>query len=454
MKTGRRVAGLGVLVTATALVLTGCGGSSSSDEGGSGSSGQKVESISQEEIDEALQTPTKLTYWTWVDVKDSVALFEKEYPEIDVEVVNVGSGADEYTKLRAALKSGKGFPDVVQIGYDYLGSFMQTESLLNLAPYGAEDIAGDFTEAAWNQVSNDDGVWGMPQDSGPLGTLYRDDIFKKAGLDGAPATWADFATAAEVVRSKTDSYITNVPGNDMPQWLGFFWQAGVKPFDYTGGTEVGIAVNSPEAKEVISYWQDLIQKDLVSVDPDFTDEFYQGLASGKYASWVVPAWGPVFLEGTVADTAGKWRAGDVPQWNEGERVSGNWGGSANAVTAETENPIAAYKLAEFVNHDPESTQKLAEMSLFPTTTATLESEDFTSAESKFFGGQKVNEFFADVATTVSPDFSWLPFMDYANSSFNETLGTAISEKGDMVAALDAWQEELVTYAEQQGFTVK
>jgi multiple sugar transport system substrate-binding protein len=441
---------LGALAVSTAVLLSGCSGST-----GTGTD-QPAGAVSQEDIDKALSTPTKLTYWTWVDgIQDSVDMFEEKYPDIDVEVVNVGSGADQYAKVRAALQSGKGFPDVFQLGYDYIGSFIQTESLLDLTPYGGADLAEEFTDAAWNQVSNEDGVWAVPQDSGPLGNLYREDIFTEAGLDGAPATWDDFAAAAETIKSKTGSYITNVPGNDMPQWMGFFWQAGVQPFEYSGGTEVGIDLNSSGAQDVIAYWQDLVQKDLVSVDPDFTDEFYQGLAKGKYASWVVPAWGPLFLQGTVADTAGLWRAAEAPQWTEGAHVSGNWGGSSNAVTAKTENPIAAYELAKFVNTEFDSTIYLAnDVSLFPTTNETLTSPEFTDAESEFFGGQKVNELYAEIAETVDPNFDYLPFMDFVNSSFNETLGTAISERGDMLAGLAAWQDKVVAYAEQQGFTVK
>ncbi|MDD7833900.1 ABC transporter substrate-binding protein [Paenarthrobacter sp. AB444] len=449
MKTRKTAMLLGSITLASAIVLSGCGTSS---PGATPSTGP----VSQADIDKALDTPTTLTYWTWIDgVQQSVDMFKKKHPKIDVNVVNVGSGADEYAKLRAALKAGKGFPDVAQIGYDYLGSFQQTESLLNLAPYGGDKLKDQFTESTWNQVSNKDGVWAVPQDSGPLGTLYRDDIFKKAGLDGAPATWDDFATAAETIKSKTGSYITNMPGNDMPQWVGMFWQAGVKPFEYKGGTEVGIKVNSDEAKKVIGYWQDLIKKDLVSVDPDFTDEFYQGLAKGKYASWVVPAWGPQFLQGTVKDTSGLWRAAEPPQWTKGAHVSGNWGGSSNAVIAKTANPIAAYELAKFVNSELESTIHLAnDASLFPTTTKTLESAEFTDAKSEFFGGQQVNKLYAEIATNVDPNFDFLPFMDFANSSFNETLGTAITNRGDLLAGLDAWQDKLVNYAKQQGFTVK
>ncbi|KHK98793.1 ABC transporter substrate-binding protein [Microbacterium mangrovi] len=440
---------LGTIAVATAVVLTGCTPASSADT-------TTTKTVSQSEIDKAMNTPTTITYWTWVDgIQKSVDMFEKKYPKITVNVVNVGSGADEYSKLRAALKSGKGFPDVAQIGYDYLGSFEQTKSLLDLTPYGGAALKSKFTEAAWNQVSNKTGVWAIPQDSGPLGNLYRQDIFQKAGLTSAPATWDDFATDAATIKAKTGSYITNVPGNDMPQWIGFFWQAGVKPFSYSGGTKVGIDVNSADAKKVISYWQDLIKKDLVSVDPDFTDEFYQGLAKGKYASWVVPAWGPLFLQGTVKNTSGLWRAAEAPQWTAGAHVSGNWGGSSNAVMAPTKNAIAAYELSKFVNTDFDSTIHLAnDASLFPTTNDTLTSPQFTEAKSDFFGGQKVNKLYAGIAKTVDPNFDFLPFMDYANSSFNETLGKAITERGDLIAGLDAWQNELVTYAKQQGFTVK
>lgn len=440
---------LGAFAAAAAVVLSACSGTA-------GPVNTPAEKVSQADIDKAMTTPTKLTYWTWVDgIQESVDLFTAKYPAIEVDVVNLGSSTEQYPKIRAALQSGKGFPDVFQVGYDYLGSFLQTNSVLDLTPYGAADLKDSFTAAAWNQVANEDGVWAIPQDSGPLGNLWRKDIFEKAGLSSAPATWAEFAEAAATVKSKTGSYITNMPGNDMPQWIGFLWQAGARIFEYSGGTEVGINLNSDEAKAVTAYWQDLIQKDLVSVDPDFTDEFYQGLAKGKYASWIVAAWGPIFLQGTVADTAGLWQASEPPQWVEGEHVSGNWGGSTNAVTAPTENPIAAYELAKFVNTDFASTIHMAnDLSLFPTTVKTLESPEFTDAESAFFGGQKVNALFAEIASTVDPNFDFLPFMDYVNTAFNETLGTAIAERGDMVASLDDWQQKVVDYAKQQGFTVK
>ncbi len=441
---------LGASAVAAALLLTGCTAS-----GGGGGGGDQPPA-SQDEIDEALSTPTKLTFWTWVpDIQNEVDLFEEEYPEIDVEVVNVGQGAPHYQKIRTAIEAGEGAPDVVQMEYQYINSFALTESLLDLAPYGADELEGDYVDWVWNQVSKDGAVYGIPQDVGPMGNLYREDILAKAGITEAPATWEEYATAAEAVKSSTGSYITNFAPNQAGQVIGLLWQAGEKPFSYDGEQTVGVNVNSDRAKEVMAYWQDLVQRDLVSIDPDFTDQWYQGLASGKYAGWLTAAWGPVFLQGTAGETSGLWRAAELPQYAEGESVSGNWGGSSDAVLASTENPIAAYELAKWINNDKASTVKFAtEQFLFPPQNDVLEDPAFVDQEAEFYGGQKVNQLFSEISDTVDSDFDWLPYMDYAYSSFEDSIGKAIAEKGDLSAGLDDWQELLTTYATDQGFTVE
>jgi multiple sugar transport system substrate-binding protein len=449
-KAATTAAALAALAGISGFMITGCSPT------GSTPSGQNAAPVSQEEFDKAMQTPTKLTFWTWVpDVEKEVALFEKKYPESDVTVENVGQGLEHYQKVRTAVQSGDGAPDVIQVEYQYIPSFNLTDSLLNLRNHGADDIKDDYVGWAWNQVSDDEGVWAIPQDVGPMGNIYRTDIMEKAGVAKAPETYTEYAEAAKAVKEKTGSYISNLPTNDPAQVVGLLWQAGVKPFGYDGDKTVSIDVNNEKSKEVLAYWQDLIQKDLVSVDADFNDQFYQGLASDKYAGWLTAAWAPIFLQGTAEDTAGKWGAAALPQWEAGQNVSGNWGGSSDAVLKTTKNPIAAAELAKFINHDEESTTMFAnEQFLFPAAKSVLEDPAFTGNKVEFFGGQEVNKLFAGIADTVDTEFQWLPFTEYAYSSFNEKVGTVIGAKGDLGAALDAWQEDLVTYAKDQGFTVK
>ena len=100
-------------------------------------------------------------------------MFEKQYPEIDVTVENVGQGLDHYSKVRTASQAGTGGPDVVQLEYQFISSFAQTGELLDLTPYGAADLASQYVPWVWKQVLSDDQVLAIPQDSGPMGNLYR-----------------------------------------------------------------------------------------------------------------------------------------------------------------------------------------------------------------------------------------------------------------------------------------
>jgi multiple sugar transport system substrate-binding protein len=232
------------------------------------------------------------------------------------------------------------------------------------------------------------------------------------------------------------------------------WQAGVRPFSFDGQQTVKVDLASDQAKTIAKFWGDLVTSETASNDTDFTDSWFQGLANGKWATLPIAAWGPVFLQGTAGKTSGKWRAADLPQWDATSVVSSNWGGSTDAVLKLSKNQIAASQLALFINTDKESALMMAnEQFLFPALNEILEDPSFVDQEAKFYGGQKVNEKFAQISQTVTPDFQWLPFMDFVYTNFNETLGKAFADKTDPVAGLQAWQDACAKFAKDQGFTV-
>ncbi|MDK1344728.1 extracellular solute-binding protein [Streptomyces sp. 378] len=433
------------------VTLTACGGS---DSGGSSTSSKPV---SQADIDKAMQTPTELTFWTWVpNIDKEVALFEAKYPAIKVKVVNAGQGVPEYTKLRTALKAGSGVPDLVQIEYQAIPTFTITDSLLDLRPYGASTLKDEFVDWTWQQVSGSKGeVWAIPQDTGPLGMLYRKDIFDKHDIP-VPATWDEFATAARKLhKADPDVYLTNLASGQVAAWHGLLWQAGAKPYALSGKSDITIGVDDAVSRKLGAYWGGLGQEGVISTDPDFTDGWYAGFNKGRYATWITAAWGPAFLSGSAKATSGKWRAAPLPQWDASKPSSGNWGGSTTAVTRSTKNPIAAAQFAQFLNSDPASAKMFAtEQFFFPATKALLTDATFTGDAPAFYGGQKVNQVFADISSTVNSDFQWPPFLDQAATDWTETVGKSLADKTDTVRALGTWQSRLTAYAKSQGFTVE
>ena len=445
-----------LFLTATGAVslgaaLSACGG------GDSGSSGSPAKPVSQADIDKAMKTPTELTFWTWVpNIAAEVALFEKKYPAIKVKVVNAGQGVAHYTKLRTALKAGTGAPDLAQIEYQAVPTFTITGSLLDLSPYGAAELKDKFVDWTWGQVSGTGGeVWAIPQDTGPMGMLYRKDIFDKHGIQ-VPKTWDEFAAAARKLhKADPDVYLTNLSANEPAAWHGLLWQAGAKPYATSGKSTLSISVDDATSRKLGEFWGGLAKEGVISADPDFTDGWYSGFNKGKYATWLTAAWGPAFLSGSAKSTAGKWRAAPLPQWDAAKPVSGNWGGSTTAVIKSAKNPIAAALFAQFLNSDPASAKMFAtKQFFFPATKAMLADADFADDAPAFYGGQKVNQVFAGISDTVSPSFQWPPFLDQVATDWTETVGKSLADRSDTTAALGTWQSRITTYAKNQGFTVK
>ena len=432
------------------LALAACGGG-----GGTSTPAPAASKAAQSDIDKAMDTETTLTFWSWVpDLQNQVDLFEKKYPKVKVKLVNVGQGAPHYQKIRAAIKSGQGAPDVAQVEFQYIPSFTLGDELLDISPYGAAEIKPQYPDWVWSQVIKGEAVYGVPQDVGPMGLLYREDLLSAAGIE-VPKTWDEFAVAAEKYHAANPkSYLSNLAPSQAGQFIAYMWQLGARPFAFDGAETVTVNLASDAGKQVAQFWGDLSSKGLVSVDPDFTDSWYQGLSNGKYASWPTAAWGPVFLQGTAKKTSGKWRAADLPQWDIAKPASGNWGGSTDAVLKSSKNPIQAAMLALFINTDPTSAIRLAtEQFLFPPSTEILENPKFADQAPEFFGGQEVNALYTNISKTVGTDFAWVPFMDFVYSNFNDTLGKAMADRSDLVAGLQKWQDAVSGYAKAQGFTV-
>jgi multiple sugar transport system substrate-binding protein len=413
------------------MALAACGGGSSTSNG-----------------------PVTLTFWSWVpNIQSEITLFEQSHPNIKIKLVNAGQGAPEYTKLRTALKAGSGAPDLSQIELQYLPTFEQINGLVDLSQYGANSLKNDYVSWVWNQVSQGSKVYAIPQDSGPMGLLYRADIFQQYNL-AVPTTWDQFAQEAVTLHQKNPNiYLTDFAPNDGAWYTGLTWQAGAHPFN-VNGTKVSVNVNDAASQKVANYWGNLINEHAVQTTADFTNDWYTGLANGTYASWITAAWGPVFLSGIAAKTAGNWRAVPLPQWSAGQQASANWGGSTDAVTTQSRYPQQAATFATWLNHDQQSATMLVQKQfLFPTLNSVLNNADFVNAPSSFYGGQQVNQVFASASKQVDTTFQWSPFQDYVYTQWQDDFGQAINGKISFDQALQKLQSDTVAYAKSQGFSV-
>jgi multiple sugar transport system substrate-binding protein len=185
--------------------------------------------------------PITLEVWSWVGGLDKAAkLFEQAYPNIKVHVNNVGGGPSEYQKLQTALKAGSGGPDVAQIEYMFLPSFIVTDGLADLTKYGANDLKASFVPWTWGQVSPDGkAVYGIPQDTGPMALLYNKKIFDQYGL-AVPTTWDEFTQQAEKLAQASSGKVKmgNFFPTHAPWFISLAWASGAELFKTQGDSWV------------------------------------------------------------------------------------------------------------------------------------------------------------------------------------------------------------------------
>jgi multiple sugar transport system substrate-binding protein len=397
-----------------------------------------------------------LTYWSWDTFAPTLAkMYEKTHPNVTINVVNAGQGLAEYAKLRTAVLAHQGVPDIIDMEFPEMRTFETTKTLLNLSKYGTNSVANNFIPWVWGQVSANGQVYGIPLATGQMGLLYRRDILDKYGI-AVPTTYTQFAAAAAKLHAADPSAtLTNFAPNDYNAFMGLAWQAGARPFQQTGKDSWLINLTSPAMQKLVNFWAPLIANGTVSVDPDFTTGWYQGMSSGKYAGWLVAAWGPYFLTSVAKNTSGLWRAAELPQWTAGAHVSGNEGGGATVGYAGTKYPAEVSSFLKFTVLDANAAAYLAENQFrFPVTHAEMTKPAFLNQKVSFYGGQQVNKVFAKIATGVDTSFQWPPFNDYVGSAFSDTVSKAFANKEtNLLPALRAWQSAVVSYATKQGFKV-
>lgn len=431
-------------VAATALTvgaLTACSGGNAGGAAGG----------SADDIEKALEAGGEITYWSWTPSAEAqVKAFEAKYPKVKVNYVNAGTNTEEYTKLQNAIKAGSGAPDVVQIEYYAFPQFALSDSLLDLSSYGFADLKGDYATGPWGSVNFDGKLYGLPQDSGPMALFYNKSVFDQYGIS-VPTTWDEYVAAAEKLHAADPTKYITADTGDSGFTTSMIWQAGGTPFQ-TSGTDVTIDLQDSGSKKFADNWNRLIEGGLLSDTPSWSDEWFKGLGDGSIASLVIGAWMPGVLESSVKDGSGKWAVAPIPTY-DGKAVTAENGGGGQAVTKQSKNPALAAGFLKWLNNDDESLKIFAESGGFPSTTAQLSDPSFVDKKSDYFGGQQINQVLTQASSEVREGWSYLPFQVYANSIYGDTVGQAYSKKSDLNAGLTAWQDQLVQYGNDQGFSV-
>ncbi|WP_328946089.1 extracellular solute-binding protein [Streptomyces sp. NBC_00250] len=338
----------------------------------------------------------KITVWSWTSAAEAlrgvVPSFERENPDIKVEIQDVGEPAI-WDKITVGLASGgKGLADVLHIGVDYLPGYLEKfpEGIADLSRLGADKHKDAFVEGLWPTViGKDRAVHALPWEVNPLGLFYRHDFFEKADVDPATITsWDDLIAAGPKIRAATGAQLIGLDKPGTTQDMDFFQNLmqlqGAFYFDQEGK----VTLASPAAVKALTIIKRLNDGGLLA-DTAGQGTWKRLVSQGKLATAPEAAWAVGYMAEKFPAQSGKWRVMQPPAAVPGGGRSVIVNSTYLAVSAAGKRRKAAWRFIEHALTKPAEINRMySSGSVFPALKAAYADPMF-DAPHPFYGGQRV-----------------------------------------------------------------
>jgi lactose/L-arabinose transport system substrate-binding protein len=300
----------------------------------------------------AFAEQTNLTIWSWnvaaSALKSTLEGFNKKYPDIKVDVQDLGNQQVFDKMLAACAAGGDGLPDIVTVENFEAEIFWSRfpDCFTNLKDLGyTPEIQKQFPEFKRTELEVGDVAYAMPWDSGPVAVFYRRDFYQKAGVDPASIkTWDDFIAAGKKISAANPGVVmSQADFNGDSEW--FRMLSNEQGCGYFSTDGQNITINQPACVAALQKVKEM--KDAGTLTAANWDEKIQANTAGKVASQLYGGW----YEGTVRsnspDLSGKWGVYLMPSMTADGAHAANLGGSSLAIASNSKNKEAAWKYLDY-----------------------------------------------------------------------------------------------------------
>lgn len=405
------------------LVLAACGGESN-EEGNSEASGESGNGEVSGEITVAA--------WNLAadSLTDTAELFMEQYPDATVTVDYVDS---DYDSITPPLTAGQGAPDIMQIQQRDFPNFMNVfEGQFVDISDRLGDEESDFAEVAMNLVKNEEGIYALPWDIGPVGVYYRQDMFEEAGIDAdSLTTWDKYIEAGTKLQSELDGVNMashSLTNDDIAETYRMLMnQLSGEYYDEDGN----LNFVREENIQALDMFKQMVDADLFLQSPTWDDRI-RAFSNDQIATVLFPVWYAGTIKTQAPDQEGMWGLMPMPAFTEGGPNQSHSGGSALAISSQTENEELAWAFLEFSLMTNEGQDIQMDYGLFPSWQPYYETENF-QAEDEYFG-LSLSEFFGELSTDI-PTIDYGPYFMDVNGAMVGAIGEVVIDGKDIEEAL-------------------
>jgi ABC-type glycerol-3-phosphate transport system substrate-binding protein len=339
-----------------------------------------------------------------------VTKFHKQFPQYKNTKVTVDwiPWTSRITDWTNALSSGKGGPDVTELGNTDTPEIAAQGALADITsdvkswPNGSDIIKGNLAN---DTVSGNN--FAVPWFGGVRGIWYRKDQFAAAGITAPPTSWAELVSDAKLLMQKNPgTFGLGAPSDYTNAIVSFIWGAGGQVAVQNGSKWVA-QLNSPQSEAGIKFYADLLLTNHVSA-PKYIGQTELGapgatsggtdedFAKGTLDMYIDGPWAQSSLEAVSTKDQSQWASFPIPSENGPNPAPAFAGGSDLGVWAKSPNKTAAWDLVTVMDSPSNATTFANLQGFFPEFTSSLSGGKYS--------GSAVMSGFAKAAayTQISP----------------------------------------------------
>ncbi len=417
--TRTRAASAFALGTASALMLSACGGGT-------------------EPTTDVSHAPVTITvgYYGNFGLQKLETEYEKTHPWVNIELVT-GAYASQHDLLQQSLVAGSGAYTITAIDESYITRFVsQSEGFVNLVDLGANDLKPSFMPWVWAEGATNDEttVIGIPNNVYGLSLCYRADLFEAAGID--PSREA----VSAAVGDSWDNFISVGQKYVAATGKPFFDDATtiLNPAIRQLGTGYGFydlnnKLDLESVKPAFDIATSVISANLSANLTPLEADWDAALATDKFAATLCPQWMLGYIQEKLpADFAGKWDIADIPG------PGGNWGGSFFTIPAQgtTYEHEQAFEFIKWLS-EPEQQAAMTQVTgALSAQTALLQSEQVKGFTSEFFNNAPYGDIFAKSVLDIPTATHWGTNELWVRTAVENVLDQI---QDGSISVADAWE---------------
>lgn len=386
----RRVAVLATTgLTASALLLTGCGSDDSDSSDGASSDGNGKITLTVADFGQFGYKEAGL-----------FAKYHELHPNITVKEDTTADEKVYYPKLLQQLNSGSGLADVQGLEVGRIKELVDTKAD-QFADLSKVIDVNEFVSWKEKQATTKDGkVIGAGTDIGPMSLCYNTELFKKAGLPTdrkevaakIAGGWEDYLKLGEEYKKKAPA------GTYFMDSASAMYNAVVSSNAKQYYDENGEAIykDSPSVQQGWNLAAEAADKKLTQGLAQFSDPWKAALRKSTMATVACPAW----MAGQISVNAGDANKGKWDITTAPGATAANWGGSFLGVPKAGKNVEEAGKLVKWLTAPEQQAAVFKAIGSFPSNKGAYDLPDVKTAKLAYFNDAPIGEIYADEAKSI------------------------------------------------------